>query len=132
MVSMPLASYPVAALVIAEDVNWMVGYLSASNHFSLFAWVFFIPLPVFIVATSRVASNVDVVRSFGSKFMVPFKPPNWPAGSPPSNFTKELSAIFHSCDLNTANEDARIRTTAATGYMNFFITIILFDKFYKR
>ena len=72
---------------MAEDLNPITGYFSASNHLSLLACVFFIPLPVLIVATSIVASNFDEARLAGSKLIVAFNPPNSPEGSPRLNLT---------------------------------------------
>src|SRR5580704_8720430 len=98
-----------------EEVNLMVGYFSASNHLSLLAWVFFIPLPVLMLATSMLASNLEDARSLGSKLMVPLSPLNSPDGSPPSNFMEYSSLIFQSCDLITVNADAANSARAATG-----------------
>src|SRR5579863_10088270 len=67
---LPFASYPVAVLVTAVEVKLMVGYFVASNHFSLLAWVFFMPLPVLIVDTSTETSNFEVARLAGSKLAV--------------------------------------------------------------
>src|ERR1700759_2032903 len=105
----------------------MVGYFSASNHFSLFACVFFIPFPVLIVETSMVASNFDVARLLGSKLIVAFNPPKVPDGSPPENFMEYASVIFHSCETRMVNEEAIMSNAVSAGKKAFFMSSIFND-----
>lgn len=117
----PVTTKLLSVLVKALDLNTILGWFLASNHFLLFACLFLMPFPVLMEFTSMLIWQFDEVRSCSLKFIVASTFLNIPSASVPENLMACPSKMVHCALLSAVNADKEMMEIVRIRELIFFI-----------